>query len=56
MKHWHECIICKEYFECGCNASDRLSVCCPDCSQMVRERLVVDSVMDRLLRLRESSN
>ncbi len=56
MNHWHECRICKEYFECSCNASDRLAVCCQDCAQMVRHKLLVDSVMKVLLRMPESNN
>ena len=51
MRHWHECRICKERFECSCDASARLSMYCQDCLRMLRETLLVDSVLQGMLRL-----
>lgn len=51
MRHWHECRICKECFECSCDASARLSTYCQDCLRMLRETLLVDSVLNGTLRL-----
>ncbi len=56
MGHWHGCRICKEYFECHCEASHRLSVCCQDCTRKLRETLIVDSALKQLLRLPGSNN
>jgi hypothetical protein len=56
MKHWHECRICKEYFECRCGASHRLSAYCQDCTRELRDTLVVDSALKQLLRLPSSNN
>ena len=39
MKHWHECSVCKEYFECACGASHRVLVFCGDCLHMRVSRL-----------------
>ena len=51
MNHWHECRICKEYFECRCDASDRASVCCEDCLRMRREKVFIDSIVQGLLQI-----
>ena len=51
MRHWHECRICKDRFECSCDASARLSMYCQDCLRMLRETLLVDSVLQGMLRL-----
>ncbi len=36
MKHWHECSICKEYFECACGVTHRVLAFCEDCPHSVR--------------------
>jgi len=56
MSHWHECRVCKEYFECRCQAFHRLSVRCPDCTRKLCETLTVDSALKQLLRLPSSTN
>jgi len=49
MKHWHECRICKEYFECECGVSHNLSACCLDCRGMQRQQVFMDSIVVGLL-------
>jgi hypothetical protein len=39
MKHWHECGICKLYFECSCDGSGRLSTYRQDFTRMLGRRL-----------------
>ncbi len=45
MKHWHECGICKEYFECACSASHRVLAFCDDCVHMRRESVEMSSIV-----------
>ena len=56
MKHWHECRICKEYFECGCDDPTNLGVACDDCKRVRRETVSVDSVIRELLRRAATDN
>jgi hypothetical protein len=56
MSHWHECRICKEYFECRREAPHRLSACCQDCTRELRETFIVDSAMKELFPWPSSNN
>lgn len=56
MGHWHECRICKQYFECHCEVLCRLSSCCRDCTQKLRETLFMDSALKQLLGLPTNNN
>lgn len=58
MSHWHECMICNEYFECYCEAPRGLLVCCRDCAHKLRlhESLLADTTLEHLFRLPVSCN